>query len=311
MYVDIFIYNFTSGISTKLSNIDLRKKGLENHVKTWTEPVTYEKDTTLDAQTGGPIRQGDRDARSSMSVKGKPMMLLLCTILAPSASGLQVDTGNATEDVGGGKVGYVNITDEAATGDEPVGLVVVVKADGGGEEAGGDGDRGVVAEEAAAGDGFGEGGGGLFDDRPPGFGEEEDFVECDAEADMSLLRNGLGPGEFLWPDGVVYYTIAGFDNETHVKNIRDSIDYYNSVFEGCVKWVERTDQSSYVIFENSGTCSSRVGRSSWPLNLPQSINLRRCHPQFSKSNHFLEVRRTSHYVSNVKRRSAERFCHCF
>ena len=99
---------------------------------------------------------------------------------------------------------------------------------------------------------------------------------CDTIPDYGLLRNGLGQTGFLWPQGNIPYTIsAGFsDNET--ATIKSAIDYYNGEFQGCLSWVERRDESNYVTFDNSGTCSSRIGVAFFPFPVSQSIQLGRC-----------------------------------
>ena len=116
---------------------------------------------------------------------------------------------------------------------------------------------------------------------------------CDTVPNNYLLRNGLGSTGFTWPEGKIPYTIAEGFNETHLETIEKAVKYYNEEFEGCIKWVERTDQQvsfieleiryipisfvqRYVIFENTGTCSSRIGVAFYPLPISQTINIGRC-----------------------------------
>ena len=65
---------------------------------------------------------------------------------------------------------------------------------------------------------------------------------CDTVPNNYLLRNGLGSTGFTWPDGRIPYTIADGFNETHLETIEKAVNYYNEEFDGCIKWVERTDQ---------------------------------------------------------------------
>ena len=72
---------------------------------------------------------------------------------------------------------------------------------------------------------------------------------CDTVPNNYLLRNGLGSTGFTWPEGTIPYTIAEGFNETHLETIEKAVNYYNEEFEGCIKWVERTDQQviSYTV----------------------------------------------------------------
>ena len=65
---------------------------------------------------------------------------------------------------------------------------------------------------------------------------------CDTVPNNYLLRNGLGSTGFTWPEGRIPYTIADGFNETHLETIEKAVKYYNEEFDGCIKWVERTDQ---------------------------------------------------------------------
>ena len=70
---------------------------------------------------------------------------------------------------------------------------------------------------------------------------------CDTVPNNYLLRNGLGSTGFTWPEGKIPYTIAEGFNETHLETIESAVKYYNEEFEGCIKWVERTDQQVILI----------------------------------------------------------------
>ena len=99
---------------------------------------------------------------------------------------------------------------------------------------------------------------------------------CDTIPDLGLLRNGLGQTGFLWPEGKIPYVISGDFSENQTNTIKESIKYYNDEFEGCIKWVERSGETNYVTFDNSGSCSSRIGVAFFPFPIAQSIQLGRC-----------------------------------
>jgi len=99
---------------------------------------------------------------------------------------------------------------------------------------------------------------------------------CDTIPDLGLLRNGLGQTGFLWPEGKIPYVISGDFTENQTATIKASIKYYNDEFEGCIEWIEKTDESNYVTFDNSGSCSSRIGVAFFPFPVAQSIQLGRC-----------------------------------
>ena len=99
---------------------------------------------------------------------------------------------------------------------------------------------------------------------------------CDTIPDLGLLRNGLGQTGFLWPEGKIPYVISGDFSENQTTTIKESIKYYNEEFEGCIKWVERSGETNYVTFDNSGSCSSRIGVAFFPFPIAQSIQLGRC-----------------------------------
>ena len=81
---------------------------------------------------------------------------------------------------------------------------------------------------------------------------------------------------FTYPHRRIPYIFKnGFsDNET--TTIKSAIKYYNDEFDGCLEWVERSDETNYVTFENSGTCSSRIGVAFFPFPVSQSIELGKC-----------------------------------
>ena len=111
----------------------------------------------------------------------------------------------------------------------------------------------------------------------PPISEGRDGEElCDTIPDLGLLRNGLGQTGFLWPEGKIPYVISGDFNENQTLTIKASIKYYNDEFDGCIEWVEKTDESNYVTFDNSGSCSSRIGVAFFPFPVAQSIQLGRC-----------------------------------
>ena len=99
---------------------------------------------------------------------------------------------------------------------------------------------------------------------------------CDTIPDLGLLRNGLGQTGFLWPEGKIPYVISGDFSENQTATIKASIKYYNDEFDGCIEWVEKTDESNFVTFDNSGSCSSRIGVAFFPFPVAQSIQLGRC-----------------------------------
>ena len=68
-------------------------------------------------------------------------------------------------------------------------------------------------------------------------------ISCDVTVEPGIFRNGLGDNSvFIWPDNTIPFKIGtGFDAEkTH--NIYEAVDEYNRAFEGCITWVERTDE---------------------------------------------------------------------
>ena len=106
--------------------------------------------------------------------------------------------------------------------------------------------------------------------------EEEPRELCDAIPNNSILRNGLGSTGFTWPEGKIPYKIGDGFSENQTNTIQSAIDYYNNEFEGCLQWVVRGSESNYVTFENTGTCSSRIGVAFYPFPVSQSIHLGRC-----------------------------------
>jgi len=99
---------------------------------------------------------------------------------------------------------------------------------------------------------------------------------CNAIPDNSMLRNGLGSTGFTWPGGKIPYVIGDGFNNTQRETIQSAIDYYNREFKGCLEWELRGSQSNFVNFENTGTCSSRIGVAFYPFPISQSIYLGRC-----------------------------------
>ena len=89
-----------------------------------------------------------------------------------------------------------------------------------------------------------------------GSSEQEEL--CDTVPNNSLLRNGLGSTGFTWPEGKIPYEISADFNETQKATIESAIEYYNQEFSGCLRWVEHSNEQNFVIFENTGTCSSRI-----------------------------------------------------
>ena len=107
--------------------------------------------------------------------------------------------------------------------------------------------------------------------------QEYEEIECETVQETDLLRNGLGDDSFyLWPDKKIPYVIGEGFNETNQANIIEAIDDYNTIFEGCIQWVPKSDETVYVEFLDAGTCYSRVGRAYWPFPLPQSIFIGKC-----------------------------------
>jgi hypothetical protein len=75
-------------------------------------------------------------------------------------------------------------------------------------------------------------------------GREEEWVQCDSNSD-SMIRNGLGDNSFnLWPDGTIPYKITEGFNSTGLANIREAVKSYNEIFNGCLRWIERTSEAS-------------------------------------------------------------------
>lgn len=68
-------------------------------------------------------------------------------------------------------------------------------------------------------------------------------VSCEVTSEPGIFRNGLGDNSvFVWTDGVIPFKIgSGFSAEKR-HNIFEAVDEYNRVFDGCIQWVERTDE---------------------------------------------------------------------
>jgi hypothetical protein len=75
---------------------------------------------------------------------------------------------------------------------------------------------------------------------------DDEEVACETEGESNILRNGLGDDSlFLWPDNKVPYVIGVGFNETNRENIEDSIENYNEIFDGCIRWVPKTDEVAF------------------------------------------------------------------
>jgi hypothetical protein len=60
---------------------------------------------------------------------------------------------------------------------------------------------------------------------------------------ISLFRNGLGDNSyFVWPGNLIPYVIDPSFNETNFDNIREAVEDFNTIFDGCIKWVEKSDE---------------------------------------------------------------------
>lgn len=71
---------------------------------------------------------------------------------------------------------------------------------------------------------------------------------------------------YRWPGGVVPYTISSGVNKNAINN---AISHWNTRLEGVIRLVPRTNQTDYVRFVPSGSCSSYIGR----IGGAQSIGL--------------------------------------
>lgn len=89
--------------------------------------------------------------------------------------------------------------------------------------------------------------------------EELEEVTKDKLTDRSAF--GVGSSSYLWPGGVVPYTIdPAMPTPTRVT---DAIAHWNANLAGVIRLIPRTTESAYVNFvraPSAGTCSSYIGR---------------------------------------------------
>jgi hypothetical protein len=81
-------------------------------------------------------------------------------------------------------------------------------------------------------------------------------------------KRGLGATDqnILWPDGIVYYTIASSVTEARRNVIQDAMDHWTE--NSCITFVERTTEADYVEFiQPASGCSSPVGRQGGKQNI--------------------------------------------
>ncbi|KAK7086373.1 hypothetical protein SK128_012175 [Halocaridina rubra] len=101
-----------------------------------------------------------------------------------------------------------------------------------------------------------------------------DFFEGDIMLPLPKMdKNGLLDEKYRWPNGVVSYDFSSQFSDSQKANVRGSMDEYESMTNGCITFVERTDESDYVHFtqdDNQG-CYSYVGKvgGSQTINYPQ------------------------------------------
>merc|ERR1712080_21337 len=85
-----------------------------------------------------------------------------------------------------------------------------------------------------------------------------------------ITRNGMLDERYRWPGGVVPYVIHHGFSSHDLAQLATAREVYETKTEGCIRWVERTDEKDYVNFkaEDSG-CHSSVGR----VGHGQTLNL--------------------------------------
>ncbi|XP_055948433.1 zinc metalloproteinase nas-4-like [Argiope bruennichi] len=78
-----------------------------------------------------------------------------------------------------------------------------------------------------------------------------------------------------WPDGTVPYILDDIYSDSEKELIRSAMDEFEK--QTCIKWVERTDEDSYVEIFNDVGCYSDIGRTSGrrSLSLESPICMRK------------------------------------
>ncbi|XP_032782894.1 zinc metalloproteinase nas-13 [Daphnia magna] len=81
-------------------------------------------------------------------------------------------------------------------------------------------------------------------------------------------KNAIVYENLLWPNGVVYYSIADNFTTTELDIITQAINEYET--KTCIRFVERSDQLDYVYIEKTGAgCYSYIGR----IGVAQTVSL--------------------------------------
>ena len=77
---------------------------------------------------------------------------------------------------------------------------------------------------------------------------------------MNKRKLGATDENILWPNGIMYYTIASSVSDNVKKVIEDAMDHWKS--KTCIRFVKRTSQKDYVNFiePSKAVCSSAIGR---------------------------------------------------
>ncbi|XP_071527690.1 zinc metalloproteinase nas-4-like [Panulirus ornatus] len=100
-----------------------------------------------------------------------------------------------------------------------------------------------------------------------------EYFEGDIELPLPPLnKNGLLNEKYRWSNGVVHYKFHSTFASDKRQVVRDAMDEYESLTNGCITFVERTHQDDYIHFtqDNGEGCHSSVGKrgGSQEINYP-------------------------------------------
>ncbi|KAG7167112.1 zinc metalloproteinase nas-4-like [Homarus americanus] len=100
-----------------------------------------------------------------------------------------------------------------------------------------------------------------------------DYFEGDIEGPLpGILKNGLIDEKYRWDNGIVHYKFSSHFAEEKRDIVRAAMDEYKDLTNGCITFVERTDEKDYVYFtqDNDHGCHSKVGKvgGSQEINYP-------------------------------------------
>ena len=79
----------------------------------------------------------------------------------------------------------------------------------------------------------------------------------EAEARPGSRTEAVGVVGQRWPEGIVYYKIAAAMPQINRSRIQDALNYWRQ--ETNVRFVERTNEPNYVLFQPGSGCAAHVG----------------------------------------------------